>query len=69
MITLQNLTIEDVQLILSGLSELPTKSGAFPVAMKVKTQAEAQLTAQGEQNGQAVDQGSNQEAGGAAQGA
>lgn len=63
MITLQNLTIEEVQLILAGLSELPTKSGAFPVAMKVKTQAEAQLTAQGEQNGQAVDQGSSQEAG------
>lgn len=43
MITLQNLTIEDINLILAGLSELPTKSGAFPVAMKVKTQAEAQL--------------------------
>lgn len=46
MITLQNLTIEDIQLILAGLSELPTKSGAFPVAMKVKTQAEAQLAEQ-----------------------
>jgi hypothetical protein len=43
MITLQNLTIEDVQLILAGLSDMPTKSGAFPVAMKVKTQADAQL--------------------------
>lgn len=47
MITLQNLTIEDVQLILAGLSELPTKSGAFPVAMKVKTQADAQLAPRG----------------------
>jgi hypothetical protein len=46
MLVLQNLTIEDVQLILAGLSELPTKSGAFPVAMKVKTQAEAQLAPQ-----------------------
>jgi hypothetical protein len=43
MITLQNLSIEDVQLILAGLSELPTKSGAYPVAIKVKTQADAQL--------------------------
>jgi hypothetical protein len=43
-ITLQNLTIDDINLILAGLSELPTKSGAYPVAMKVKTQADAQLT-------------------------
>ena len=62
MITLQNLTIEDVQLILAGLSELPTKSGAFPVAMKVKTQAEAQLAEQAAANGESVDQGSDQEA-------
>lgn len=61
MITIQNLTIEEVNLILAGLSELPTKSGAFPVAMKVKTQTEAQL--QGVQDVQAVDQGSDQEAG------
>lgn len=60
MITLQNLTIEDVQLILAGLSELPTKSGAFPVAMKVKTQADAQL--QGAENGGKVDSEGNQEA-------
>lgn len=53
MITLNNLTIEEVQLILAGLSELPTKSGAYPVAMKVKTQAEAQL--QGSENGGKVD--------------
>jgi hypothetical protein len=43
-ITLQNLTIDDINLILAGLSELPTKSGAYPVAMKIKTQADAQLT-------------------------
>jgi hypothetical protein len=43
MITLQNLTIEEINLILAGLSELPTKSGAYPVAMKVKTQADMQL--------------------------
>jgi hypothetical protein len=43
MITLENLTIDEVNLILAGLSELPTKSGAYPVAMKIKTQADAQL--------------------------
>jgi hypothetical protein len=46
MITLQNLTIDEVNLILAGLSELPTKSGAYPVAMKIKTQADAQLPPQ-----------------------
>lgn len=49
MIALQNLTIEEVNLILAGLSELPTKSGAYPVAMKIKTQADAQLEAMGAQ--------------------
>jgi hypothetical protein len=43
MITLENLTIDDINLILAGLSELPTKSGAYPVAMKIKAQAETQL--------------------------
>lgn len=43
MINLQNLTIDEINLILTGLSELPTKSGAYPVAMKIKTQADAQL--------------------------
>lgn len=43
MITLDNLTIEDINLILAGLSELPTKSGAYPVAIKIKTQAEVQI--------------------------
>lgn len=42
-ITLENLTIEEVNLVLAGLSELPTKSGAYPVAMKIKLQADAQL--------------------------
>ena len=42
-ITLSNMTIDEINLILAGLSELPTKSGAYPVAMKVKTQADAQL--------------------------
>lgn len=47
-ITLSNLTIDDINLILAGLSELPTKSGAYPVAMKIKTQADAQLAPEGE---------------------
>lgn len=42
-ITLENLTIEEVNLVLAGLSELPTKSGAYPVAMKIKLQADAQI--------------------------
>ena len=44
MITLENLTIDDINLILAGLSELPTKSCAYPFAMKIKTQADVQLT-------------------------
>lgn len=62
MIALKNLTIEDVQLILAGLSELPTKSGAYPVAMKIKSQAESQLTEQGAANGDQVDSKGDQEA-------
>lgn len=54
MITIQNLTIDDVQLILTGLSELPTKSGAYPVAIKVKMQAEAQLPRSEDSGGQAL---------------
>ena len=42
-ITINNLTIDEVNLILVGLSELPIKSGAYPVVVKVKTQADAQL--------------------------
>jgi hypothetical protein len=53
MITLANLTIDDINLILAGLSELPTKSGAYPVAMKIKTQADAQLApSEGEPKGE-----------------
>lgn len=60
MITLENLTIEEINLILAGLSELPTKSGAYPVAMKVKTQADAQLASQENENGGKVDSEGNQ---------
>ena len=44
-INLSNLTAEEVNLILAGLSELPTKSNAWPVAMKIKAQADEQMAA------------------------
>ena len=37
------LTIEEVNFILGTLGELPSKTGAFPLMMKVKEQAEAQV--------------------------
>lgn len=37
------LTVEEVNSVLAVLGELPTKSGAFPLAVKIKQQAEAQL--------------------------
>ena len=51
MIVLQHLTIDEINLILAGLSELPTKSGAYPVAMKLKTQAGPQLGPQAPEDG------------------
>ncbi len=37
------LTIEEVNGILSVLGDLPTKSGAWPLALKIKEQAESQV--------------------------
>lgn len=37
------LTVEEVNSVLAVLGELPTKTGAFPLAVKIKQQAEAQL--------------------------
>lgn len=37
------LTVAEVNSILNVLGELPTKSGAFPLAVKIKQQADAQL--------------------------
>jgi len=42
-----NLTVEEVNAILQVLGDLPTKTGAYPLVMKIKEQAEAQK----EQNG------------------
>ena len=37
------LSVEEVNGILNVLGELPTKSGAFPLAVKIKAQADEQL--------------------------
>lgn len=37
------LTVDEVNAILQVLGDLPTKTGAFPLVMKIKSQAEAQL--------------------------
>lgn len=37
------LTINEVDGILAGLGELPTKTGAFSLLMKIRAQAESQL--------------------------
>ena len=36
-------TLNEVEGIMAGLGELPTKTGAFALLMKVKAQTEAQL--------------------------
>ena len=38
-----DLTIDEVNGILATLGQLPTSGGAWPLAVKIKTQAEAQL--------------------------
>lgn len=42
------LTAQEVNALLGVLGELPTKTGVFPLAIKIKEQAEAQIP-QGEQ--------------------
>ena len=42
MITL-TLTTEEVNAILAVLGDLPTKTGAFPLVMKIKDQADKQV--------------------------
>lgn len=44
-----NLTVEEVNGILQTLGNLPTSSGAFPLLMKIKEQADAQLAPAEEQ--------------------
>ena len=38
-----NLTVDEVNATLNTLGQLPTSSGAFPLLMKIKEQAEGQL--------------------------
>ena len=45
------LTPDAVSFILNVLGELPTKSGAYPLAIQIKEQAEAQLPKEGEKDG------------------
>lgn len=37
------LTVEEVNGILQVMGDLPTKTGAFPLVMKIKAQADAQV--------------------------
>ena len=37
------LSVEEVNAILQVLGDLPTKTGAWPLVMKIKEQADAQL--------------------------
>lgn len=42
------LTVDDVNAILHGLGQLPTSTGVFPLAAKIKAQAEPQVPKQEE---------------------
>jgi hypothetical protein len=37
------LTVEEINGILQVMGDLPTKTGAFPLVMKIKQQADAQV--------------------------
>lgn len=37
------LTVDEVNAILQVLGDLPTKTGAYPLVMKIKGQAESQI--------------------------
>lgn len=45
------LSVEEVKGILQVMGELPTKTGAYPLVIKIKEQAEAQLPKEGEKDG------------------
>ena len=44
-----SLTVEEVNAILHTLGNLPTSSGAWPLVMKIKEQAEPQVPSQVEE--------------------
>ena len=41
-----DLTVDEVNAILQVFGDLPTKSGVYPLLIKIKDQAEAQLKAE-----------------------
>ena len=43
------LTVNEVNALLGVLGELPTKTGIYPLAVKIKEQAEAQILPQEQQ--------------------
>ncbi len=43
------LTVDEVNAILSTLGQLPTSSGAFPLLMKIKQQAESAVSSYNEE--------------------
>lgn len=43
------LTVEEINGILQTLGNLPTSSGAWPLVVKIKEQAQAQLPAEAEE--------------------
>ena len=43
------LTVDEINAILGTLGNLPTSSGAWPLVVKIKEQAEAQVTPEPEQ--------------------
>ena len=45
-----NLNPEEFNFIYSALSELPTKTGAWPLLVKLKQQAESQMSLGGSSN-------------------
>lgn len=44
------LSVGEVNAVLTGLGEMPTSSGVYPIAMKIKAMAEKQLPKQEEPN-------------------
>jgi hypothetical protein len=42
------LTVDEINAVLQTLGNLPTSSGAWPLVVKIKTQAEAQVDGQPE---------------------
>jgi len=41
-----NLTVEEINAVLQTLGQLPTSSGAYPLLVKIKEQAESQVPQQ-----------------------